>query len=155
MFSMREGTFSNTWSSTESRWWHGVFVCHKPWFQFGYLKVSVWPRLHLVSSSRGGFCHRRREQRLPEGDPQREPKGGIQLLLLPLRLLLGFTVRHDDPHQLVQVRPHIQHDSHTGQCSHPQSGNSLRHCFFMCTGRKHHLEHFSEVEQRFKWITCM
>lgn len=59
----------------------------------------------LVSSSGGGVCDGRPEQRLPEGHPQREPAGGLQLLLLPLCLLLGFALRHDDSHQLVQVSP--------------------------------------------------
>lgn len=53
--------------------------------------------------SRGGVCDWRRYQGLPEGDSQREPESGLQLLLLPLRLLPGLALRHDDPNQLVQV----------------------------------------------------
>lgn len=67
-----------------------------------------WPAVGLpvfFSPSGGGVCDGRPEQGLPEGHPQREPAGGLQLLLLPLCLLLGFALRHDDSHQLVQVSP--------------------------------------------------
>lgn len=54
--------------------------------------------------SSGGGDHRGGEQRSPESAAERDSQSGLQLLLLPLCVFLSVALRHDDAHQLVQVK---------------------------------------------------
>ena len=47
-----------------------------------------------------------------EGVGQRGGGRGLQLQLLPLHAVPGLSLRHDDPHQLVQVSTFIEVQKH-------------------------------------------